>query len=138
MTLAALVAAMCLIADGYRPTCKRAAVLAPFILQERRDIDPLLLAAVAFRESSFDQRKIGRHGEVGAWQVKPDGWASTLCRADDVSELRQNVRCAVRILLYGRRRCGGTAANWLGWYQNGNRCGPSGYAEKVMATWKTR
>lgn len=47
----------------------------------RHDIDPVLVKAVIFRESKFDETAVGKSGEVGLMQVKMavvDDWAVAL------------------------------------------------------------
>jgi hypothetical protein len=136
LTLPALIAAMLEIAgsDCHRPCQARARVLAPVIMAEAGGLDPLLLAAISFKESSYRLDVVGRHGDLGPWQVRPLGMAAHLCR-DLMATLVQpvsNLRCAIRILRYAAKRCGGGVEAMLSAY-NGRRCGPSGYARRVLA-----
>lgn len=137
MTAAALVLAMLELvgSPAHGPLPARAARLAPAILREasRASLDPVLLAAIALVESDWRTDVHGAAGEIGAFQVKPDGLALYLCRGMVVSRIDDNARCAARLLEAARRRCGGSPGNWLGLYNGARHCGGSSYGSRVLA-----
>jgi hypothetical protein len=127
----------------------RAAQVAPVVLRqlavEKSDLSPLLVVAQHGNESSWrwsrqgntTYRKgraiiVGEHGEVGWAQIKPDGRATMFCADLDIRRPDGNVACQIRLLEEARRGCGGEPANWLGRYR-GDPCGPSDYAQRVLA-----
>ncbi len=96
-------------------------------------MDPRLVVAVAFHESSLRDRKRGAAGEIGIMQIKPGGQARYRCRGMAWrTSTRDNIRCGVRILSYARQRCSGPPVRWLGIYNGIRRCGPSLYAQRVL------
>ena len=138
MTLPALIAMMVAIAGPAHPRVlarveARARVLAPAILAEAGDLDPVLLAAIAFKESSYRLDVVGKRGEIGPAQILPDGMAKLLCVGMRLRDTRENLRCAVAILRRAAQVCGSDPARYLGLYKGHRRCGPSGYAARVLA-----
>lgn len=113
---------------------------------ERSDLDPVLVSAVAGKESSWRWRRegnatyvkggatiVGEHGELGWFQVKPDGRATEVCPdlLDKLDRPDSNTSCAIRLLMAVRAECGGEPLDFLGRY-NGQPCGPSDYARRVL------
>ena len=106
------------------------------IAAERSGIAPNLLAAVAGKESSWRWEWKGaiiegQAGDLGYMQVTPET-AAELCPGLDMRRPVDNIRCGLRKLAAVERECGGPPANWLGRY-NGQKCGPSCYADRVLA-----
>jgi hypothetical protein len=138
VTLSALVIALLELAGGPGRGAKLDDIqrLAPVLLREAGraspPIDPVLLGAIAWNESSFRHGVHGARGEIGTMQILPTGMAVLVCRGLVVSRLEDNVRCAVRILDRLRKVCGGSPARWLSAY-SGRRCGGSSYADRVLA-----
>lgn len=73
-----------------------------------KEDDPYLLAAIAYHESSWTQavmdgRRRGARGEVGMFQLMPDGYCALSARDErgrrfDLLDARQNARAAVACL----------------------------------------
>jgi hypothetical protein len=135
MTAPALVLAVLELAGDPREPARRRAleVIAYAIAREasRAGLDPLLFAAVGVHESNLRMEARGARGEVGAWQLLPEGTAARLCKGMAVDRLRGNARCAARVLAYSRRRCGPDPAVYLSHY-NGRGCRRSRYSAAVI------
>jgi len=94
---------------------------------EETEIDPLLLVAIAFRESSFSERverleHRGSLGELGLLQVHG---AALRMRPEGCSETLEGAACQIRTgarwLAFVRERCPGSTWRWLAAYGRG-RC----------------
>ena len=106
---------------GYAATIREAGA--------RTDLDPLLLLAVAYRESSLHPdvarcRRTGARGEQGVMQVMPGGyalrWAPDGC---DQCEPVCSIHTGARFLAALREHCGGSTWRWVAAY--GHRRCPS-------------
>lgn len=121
---------------GPRPDAAGVGRLAPVFEAEaqREGVDPRLVVAVAFRESSLRARAVGDAGELGIMQIKPGGQARWRCRGLRWrTRVRDNIRCGVRILAFARRQCPGRGPRaWLRIYNGTRGCGPSRYARRVL------
>jgi len=94
-------------------------------------IDPFLVTAIIFRESSFRAKVKGERGEVGLMQIMPRGTLTRSITTDDLTDARANVRVGVGHLDYWRRTCGADDMEvWLSAYNSG-KCKPSGYGKRV-------
>ena len=71
---------------------------------EQYDIDPLLLAAVAYQESGFDQSKRSRAGAVGVMQIKPSTAADPNVGIPDISNIENNIHAGTKYLAFLRDR----------------------------------
>lgn len=69
------------------------------------DVSPILLVAVVKRESSFDEKALGKLGEKGLTQMK--GVAARGC---DLDTVEGQLDCSVRLLTLTHNRCG----SWSG------------------------
>lgn len=105
---------------------ERAAALAAVFVEAGREaaIDPLLLVAIAMRESSLSERverleRLGAVGELGLMQIHPQGPALRL-RPQECSAELEGARCQVRTgarwLAFVRERCPGTTWRWVAAY----------------------
>lgn len=133
MTAADIVGALALMAGTSEGRfAERARELAPVIVQEARraQVDPLVVAAIALRESSLISQARGRRGELGVMQVMPATGAHH-CKGLNLLDARQNIRCGARLLGRAMRACGDVGPA-LSRY-NGNGCVPSRYSAKVLA-----
>lgn len=65
------------------------------------DVSPLLLVAMIKRESSFDEKAVGKLGELGLTQMK--GVAARGC---DLTTPEGQLACSVRLLTQVHQRCG--------------------------------
>ena len=115
MTLAALILALGLLCPG---AGSRVSILAPVLLTEARTLrtDPVLGGAVAAHESAYRQDAVGKRGELGVMQVKPDGRATRWCKAElkSLHLLRSNVRCGLKLLRHAMRVCSQQVGHALG------------------------
>lgn len=91
-----------------------------FEAAREQSLDPLLLTALAFRESSFREGLRGDLGEEGAMQLlgvakraAPRGRDGRRC---DTSQLRCNIRTGAAFLAWCRERCPGPWDVWVGAY----------------------
>lgn len=135
MTVAELARALVLMAGTSNPEfVERARSAARLVASESAmaGVNPLAVTAIAFRESSLNPKAVGRHGEKGLMQIKPDADAARHCRGFNLDDSRANVRCGVRLLRRALRQCG-NLEHALARY-NGSRCGPSRYASRVLET----
>jgi hypothetical protein len=86
-------------------------------------VDRYLLAALAYRESGFDQHAIGAQGEFSVMQLHPRSVAgretARFCKAHAAQCERAAVLAAARVLAQGRARCGSDALA-LGYYRSGD------------------
>ena len=67
---------------------------------EQFEIDWLLLASLAFKESRFDQNAKGPTGAVGIMQIKPSTARSDIVGIDDVSTIDGNIHAGAKYLRY--------------------------------------
>lgn len=108
--------------------------LAPIIVQEshRAGLDPVVTAAVITRESAWQRWALGKRGEVGLMQVKPDAAALQFCAdlLDDLWEPARNIRCGLRLLRRAITTCV-YLPHGLSRY-NGQSCRRSHYSERIM------
>lgn len=119
----------------------RARLLAPVILREAAnyDLDPVLLAAVAWKESSFNRTARGAALEIGYMQIKRGTRATK--GYDDLSDQalmnpRLNFHLGARHLAHVRDVCFGRwgvtdPLAWLSVY-SGRRCRSSAYSMAIV------
>jgi len=69
---------------------------------EKYDVDPILLAVMAYQESSMRSDRVGSLGEVGMFQVH--GLSRRACKAAGIQPL--GVECGAFLLDMNRRFCG--------------------------------
>jgi hypothetical protein len=109
---------------------------------ERHDLDPLLLAAVAMRESGFNPGAVGRAGEAGILQLHPSsvGRQARFVQDPDYREdcVEHAGACQEPVIELGAahlaeaiERCGGVEAG-LGKYNTGRCAGRRIYAERIL------
>jgi soluble lytic murein transglycosylase-like protein len=95
------------------------------------EVDPFLVVAIVFRESSFRPRVKGKRGEVGLMQILPRGTLTRSITKDDLTNVRANIRVGVGHLRYWRETCGhGDMDLWLSAY-NAGKCKRTGYGKRV-------
>jgi hypothetical protein len=109
----------------------------------RNELDPLLLVALAFRESSLSKsvenlRRFGALNEIGLMQChgkalhyRPRGCGWELVGA------RCQVETGAAYLAAARKQCGGSWYRWVGAYGLG-RCPSEGYARKMRGVKNAR
>ncbi len=118
----------------------RAKSYATIIVEESQavqpQIDPFLVVAIAFRESSFRPKVKGKRGEVGLMQVLPQG---ALTRAitrhrrngKGLMEVRSNIRTGIGHLNYWQKKCGEDRMDvWLSAYNSG-QCKRTKYYKRI-------
>jgi hypothetical protein len=89
-------------------------------------LDPELIAAIAWRESRFDQRvidgeKLGKVGERGLMQVH--GVAARGC---ELLSVAKQLDCGARWLRRQIDKCGGDVVGGIARYMSGYTCEPTG------------
>jgi soluble lytic murein transglycosylase-like protein len=118
----------------------RATSYAAIIVEEAQavqpEIDPFLMVAIIYRESSFRPNISGKRGEVGLMQIFPYGaLMRTINKGvtrEDLKDVRTNVRVGVSHLLFWQNECGADdMAVWLSAYNSG-KCKRNGYGSRVM------
>ncbi len=99
-------------------------------------MDPFLVVAVAFRESSFREKVKGKRGEVGLMQVLPYGALTrTITKESKPIEVRANIRIGIGHLNYWQKKCGDKdMATWISAYNIG-RCTKTDYAKRIMSVY---
>ena len=107
------------------------------------EVDPWLLAAMAYRESSLNPFAVGGYGEAGILQLHPKSRTSkgvrfvrdTRYRATCKRELgacqREVVERAAQMLRSSLEKCGGDMTKALGMYNTGRCGGNPPYAARV-------
>ncbi len=99
-------------------------------------IDPFLVVAIIFKESSFRAKVKGGRGEIGLMQIMPRGALTRAIlkeRDEDLSlvDVRANIRVGVHHLHYWQNECGVEKMDqWLSAYNLG-RCKKTKYARRV-------
>jgi soluble lytic murein transglycosylase-like protein len=118
---------------------ERAEQYAAIVVEEaeavRPEIDPFLVVAIIYRESSFRPNVTGKRGEVGLMQIFPYGaLVRTINKGvskEDLVDARTNIRVGVSHLLFWQSECGaGDMAVWLSAYNSG-KCKPNAYGRRV-------
>jgi len=111
--------------------------LAHHVLRESAEhhIRPQLLDAVARVETGCDSRKVGKAGELGAWQILPTGSAARGRKKRGLWKPAVNAHLAASHLRRLLDLCDGSEVAALGIYQGKRRkCDqrPTPYAAKVL------
>jgi soluble lytic murein transglycosylase-like protein len=95
------------------------------------EIDPFLVVAIIFRESSFRRKVKGKRGEVGLMQIMPRGTLTRSITRDDLTDVRANVRVGIGHLHYWQEECGSDdMVLWLSAY-NAGKCKKTFYGKSV-------
>lgn len=112
---------------------------------EAHNIDPWLLAAMAFRESGLNPFAIGGVGELGILQLNPknarsrgvrfvrDQWYRKRCQREPGACQREVVDRAAQLLATSIEQCGGNVEQALGMYNTGRCGGNEDYARRVLS-----
>ena len=113
---------------------------AAYIIQqsEKRDVDPLIVAAIIYRESAFSPRVVSNAGACGLTQVIPK-YSKYTC--EQLKQPRVAIREGVRALAKWLSWAGGDMDNALCGYNAGTRCikSPQGrFARKVKRRYVKR
>lgn len=100
------------------------------------EVDPFVVVAVIFRESSFRPKVKGKCGEVGLMQIMPKGAITRLIdpsiTSEDLTGVRANIRMGVGHINYWRETCGEEDMGlWLSAYNSG-RCRHTAYGRRVL------
>jgi hypothetical protein len=111
---------------------------------QAHNLDPWLMAAMAFRESGMNPFAKGAVGELGILQINPgrrdarqvrfirDGWYRQRCRKEAGACQREVVEHAARVLTRSLELCGGNMTAALGAYNSGHCGGGKRYAKRVL------
>ncbi|MDJ0765426.1 MAG: transglycosylase SLT domain-containing protein [Myxococcota bacterium] len=114
----------------------RAEEYATIIVEESQavqpPIDPFLVVAIIFKESSFRSKVTGQRGEVGLMQIMPRGALTrTITKKKMTTDARSNIRVGIGHLNYWQNRCGHDNLEvWLSAYNKG-KCKKTKYAKRV-------
>lgn len=110
----------------------------------RHQMDPWLLAAMAFKESGFNPFALGSLGEMGILQINPerrdarevrfmrDEWYRKRCRKEPGACQQEIVDHAAQVLSRSFERCGIDVMDALGAYNTGRCGGNDRYAKRVL------
>lgn len=111
---------------------------------DRYDLDPWLLAAMAFRESGLNPFAVGAVGEVGILQLHPknprskgvrfvrDAWYRQRCKKELGACQREVVERAAQLLARSLEKCGGNLESALGMYNSGKCRAKTRYSARVF------
>jgi len=82
------------------------------------DLDPLLVTAIVYRESSFVTVVRSEGGSIGPLQIKANGIAFHRHRPNncDIRNMRCNIRTGAAFLAWVRGHCGEPWDVWVGGY----------------------
>ncbi len=116
---------------------ERAETYASIIVEESEavqpPIDPFLVVAIAYKESSFREKVRGRKGEIGLMQVLPRGAVTrAVTNEKQFLDVRSNIRVGIGHLNYWQKKCGEDRFEvWLSAYNTG-RCTKTDYAKRIQ------
>lgn len=118
----------------------RAEEYAAIVIEEsgavQPEIDPLLVVAIIYRESSFRSDVRGKRGEVGLMQLLPLGTLTRSMTRDDLTNARTNIRVGVGHLVYWQNECGpSNTLEWVSAYNSG-RCRANAYGRRVLRLYR--
>jgi hypothetical protein len=112
---------------------------------DRYQVDPWLLAAMAFRESGMNPFAVGGVGELGILQLHPknprskhvrfvhDQWYRKRCKKEAGACQREVVERAAEILARSLDMCGGDLKQALGAYNSGKCDGSKRYVARILS-----
>ena len=115
---------------------ERAENYAAVIVEESEAVqpkmDPFLVVAIAFKESSFRAQVKGKRGEIGLMQILPRGALTrTISKEPRLMDVRSNIRVGIGHLNYWKKKCGEENTDvWISAY-NAGRCTKTDYAKRV-------
>lgn len=114
---------------------QRAEDYAQIIVEESQavqpEVDPFLIVAIAFRESSFRAKVKGKRGEVGLMQIMPRGALTRTITKEDLTDVRANIRVGIGHLHYWQEECGHDDIElWLSAY-NAGKCKKTFYGKSI-------
>ena len=111
---------------------------------QKHNLDPWLMAAMAFKESGFNPFAMGAVGELGILQINPgrrdakevrfirDSFYRERCRTEPGACQQEVVNHAARVLARSLALCKGNLKAALGAYNAGRCNGSKRYTERVM------
>jgi soluble lytic murein transglycosylase-like protein len=114
---------------------QRAEDYAQIIVEESQavqpEVDPFLVVAIIFRESSFRAKIKGKRGEVGLMQIMPRGTLTRTITKQNLTDVRANVRVGIGHLHYWQEECGSDdMVLWVSAY-NAGKCKKTYYGRGV-------
>ena len=110
---------------------KYATIIVEEALAVQPEVDPFVVTAIIFRESSFRAKVEGKRGEVGLMQIMPRGTLTRSITKADLTDARPNIRVGVGHLQYWQEECGPDDMEvWLSAYNSG-KCKRNGYGRRV-------
>jgi len=117
--------------DGRARAQEYAKVIVEESLAVQPEMDPYLVVAVIFKESSFRRKVMGQKGEYGLMQILPGTFTKGMNKKE-LLNLRTNVRMGVGQLHHWRMTCDGEQDVWVSAFNSG-QCGKTSYARKVRS-----
>lgn len=112
---------------------QRANEYAKIIVEESRavqpEIDPYLVVAVIFKESSFRSKVRGQKGEYGLMQILPGTFTKGL-EKNELLRVRTNIRVGVGQLHHWKVTCGDDMDVWVSAF-NAGECKKTPYSRYV-------
>ncbi len=110
---------------------KYATIIVEESLAVQPEVDPFVVTAIIFRESSFRAKVKGKRGEVGLMQIMPRGTLTRSITKADLKDARPNIRVGVGHLHYWQEECGADDMElWLSAYNSG-KCNRNSYGRRV-------
>ena len=99
------------------------------------EIEPSLIFAIAFRESSY-RAKVTNGTSIGMCQIQPQWWEDimTANQIDDLTDEKQNLKCCALIMKYLLEKNYGDVYSALQEYNTGDPNYKNNYAKRVLET----
>ena len=94
-------------------------------------IDPYLIVAMIFKESSFRPEVMGKKGEVGLMQIMPKGAITRMLTKTAPKEPRHNIRVGIGHLRFWQHKCGIENEDVCISANNRGRCKKTDYVKRI-------
>lgn len=114
---------------------EKAQKYAEIIVEETQAVtppmDPYLVTAIIFKESSFRAKIKGQKGEVGLMQVMPHAPMTPKSAKRHLTNARTNIRAGISHLQFWQQKCGPDDMElWVSAY-NAGRCKKNKYGKRI-------
>lgn len=86
---------------------------------EKYGIDPGFAISIAFNESSFDPKKIGKRGEIGMMQVLPSTAEELGFSKEDLADVSKNIEAGIKYLVQAKQYTGNQPVLMAAFYNGG-------------------
>lgn len=91
-------------------------------IAKANNLDSNLLLAVAYYESSFNQKAKSKKGAIGTFQIMPKYWAKECnTTANGLYDLDTNILCGMQVLDYFIKKANGDLRLGLCYYNGGTK-----------------